>query len=43
MPSESPNELTFADVVEGVRAAIAAYTQALDDWPHRRRGGHVLR
>jgi hypothetical protein len=24
-------ELTFADVAEGVRAAIAAYTQALDD------------
>jgi hypothetical protein len=25
------NELTFADVAEGVRAAIAAYTLALDD------------
>ena len=25
------SELRFADVVEGVRAAIAAYTQALDD------------
>jgi ketosteroid isomerase-like protein len=25
------NETTYADVVEGVRAAIAAYTQALDD------------
>ena len=24
-------ELTFADVAEGVRAALAAYTQALDD------------
>ena len=24
-------ELTFADVAEGVRATIAAYTQALDD------------
>jgi hypothetical protein len=24
-------QLTFADVVEGVRAALAAYTQALDD------------
>jgi ketosteroid isomerase-like protein len=31
MPDDSPGELTFADVVEGVRAAIAAYTQALDD------------
>ena len=26
-----PNELRFADVAEGVRATIAAYTQALDD------------
>jgi hypothetical protein len=26
-----PNELSFADVAEGVRATIAAYTQALDD------------
>src|SRR4051812_6444561 len=25
------NEKTFADVAEGVRAALAAYTQALDD------------
>ena len=25
------SELRFADVVEGVRAALAAYTQALDD------------
>jgi len=25
------DELTFADVAEGVRATIAAYTQALDD------------
>jgi hypothetical protein len=25
------NELSFADVAEGVRATIAAYTQALDD------------
>ena len=25
------NELTFADVAEGVRAALAAYTLALDD------------
>ena len=24
-------ELTYADVVEGVRATIAAYAQALDD------------
>jgi SnoaL-like domain len=26
-----PNDLTFADVAEGVRATIAAYVQALDD------------
>ena len=26
-----PNDLSFADVAEGVRATIAAYTQALDD------------
>ena len=26
-----PHDLTFADVAEGVRATIAAYTQALDD------------
>jgi SnoaL-like domain len=26
-----PNELSFADVAEGVRATIAAYTHALDD------------
>jgi ketosteroid isomerase-like protein len=26
-----PGALRFADVVEGVRAALAAYTQALDD------------
>jgi hypothetical protein len=27
----SENEQTFADVAEGVRATLAAYTQALDD------------
>ena len=26
-----PNDLSFADVAEGVRATIAAYVQALDD------------
>ncbi|HEY3830889.1 MAG TPA: nuclear transport factor 2 family protein [Acidimicrobiia bacterium] len=31
MPTDSPSELRFADVVEGVHAAIATYTQALDD------------
>ena len=29
--SDEPHETTFADVAEGVRAAIAAYTLALDD------------
>lgn len=27
----APSDLRFADVAEGVRAALAAYTQALDD------------
>jgi hypothetical protein len=31
MASDVGSEMTFAEVAEGVRATIAAYTQALDD------------